>query len=785
MAVNSALSSSGSSGASSVGTTASANAPVTLTGVASGLNTSSIIEKLTQAEQNQVTEVQNQQTALQNTLTVYQQLGSGLSALSTAASTLASYGAFSLVTGASSATSVATITADTGATAGTYNLAVTQLAQAEKISSSAQASTTGALGLSPGVFTIDGEAVQVNSSDSLTSIAQKINTLNNGVNASVINGGTGNGYLTLTSVNTGASNAIQLADLSSNTLSSLGLTTGTPAMANPTGTTAQSYTFSNSTESLSNLMGIPSTGSYSFSINGGSTVPVNPATDTLQSIANDINGSGSGVTASVTAATNGSSGYQLTIKSSSGTPTFTDTNNLLAGLGVLQAAPANLLVSAQDAKYSLDNAQLTSASNTITSAIPGSTLTLLQGGTTTGGVTTPATSTLSLTQNTSSIVSNVNAFVSAYNSVNDYITQQSGFNSTTYATGALFGDPVAQQVESTMSNMILSNVPGTTGSYTNLASLGFTFDSSGDLQVDSDTLTAAIQSDPSAVSSLFQTSGNTNSADLSFIGSTTNSVPSGTGSYAVNITQPATEEVYTAGTAQTTPNPSTEDLTFSGASIGNNPYVLGLPANATLASTISQINSDPTLSKVLVASDQSGSLQLQSLINGSSGNFTVLSSAPASSDTSGVGTTGGTYVYGQNVAGTIDGEAATGSGQFLTGNSGNAKTDGLEVQYTGTANGAAGSVSFNSGVAVQLESFVNTFADSSNGMLQSAESGINTQVTDLGTQITALNTDLSNQTTQLQTEFANMEAAIETAKQQSSQISSLAGQTTTATGIQI
>lgn len=795
MAVNSALSSSGASsgssnavsaatGANSVGTSASANAPVTLTGLASGLNTSSIIEKLTQAEQNQVTEVQNQQSALQSKLTVYQTLGNDLSSLGNAAQTLASYGAFSLVTGSSSNSNVATITADTGATAGSYNLSVTQLAQAEKLSSSAQSSTTGALGLS-GTIVVNGQAVSVASSDSLTSIAQAINTLNNGVNASVINGGTGNAYLTLTSSNTGAANAIELADLNGNVLSSLGITSGSPALASPTETTAQSYTFSSSTESLNNLMGIPS-GSYSFSINGGSTITVNPSTDTLQSIANAINASGSGVTASVTASPNGNTGYQLTIASNTDTtPTFTDTNNLLASLGVLQAAPANSLVSAQDAKFSLDNANLTSASNTITTAIPGATITLLQGGTTVNDVTTPATSTLNLTQNTSTIVSNVSAFVSAYNAVNDYINQESGFDSSSYATGPLFGDPIAQQVESSLSNMILSNVQGTSGNYTNLASLGFTFDSSGDLQVDTTTLTAAIQSDPSAVSALFQTTGSTNSANLSFVGSTTNSVPSGTGSYSVNITQPATEEVYTAGTAQTSANPSTEDLTFSGAAIGNTPYVLELPANATLASTIQQINSDPTLSKVMVASDQGGYLQLQSQIYGTAGNFTVVSSSPAASDTSGVGTSGGTYVNGQDVAGTINGETASGAGQYLTGNSGNATTDGLEVQYTGSGTGLVGSVTFNSGVAVQLESFINSYATSANGALQSAEAGINTQITDLSTQITADNTDLQNQTTQLQNEFASMEEAIETAKQQSSQISSLTGQQTTASGIQI
>jgi flagellar hook-associated protein 2 len=785
MSVGSALSSSGTSGTSSVNTSATANSPVSITGLASGINTSSIIAKLTQAEQNQVTEIQDQQTSLQSQQQIYQQIGSELQSMSTAGQTLATYGAFDLISGTSSNTAVASLTTGASSTAGSYNLSVSQLAQAQKLSSSAQASSTAALGLSPGTFIINGSAVQVAASDSLTTIAQKINSLNNGATASIIDGGQGSAYLTLTASNTGTSNQIQMADLSGNTLSTLGLTSGAPVISDPQTNGALSYTFSSSTQSLSNLMGLPSSGTYSFSINGGSAITVNPATDTLQSVANDINAAGGGVSATVNTVTNGSTtGYQLSITSPSGT-TFTDSNGLLAGLGVLQAPAGNQLVQAQNASYSLDGVNLTSASNTITSAIPGSTLTLLEGGTTTAGVTTPVTSTLSLSQNTSSIVSNVNSFVSAFNAVTDYINSNSGFDSTTDASGALFGDPVAQQVQTSMSNMIFANVPGTTGAYTNLASIGFEFDSSGDLTVDSTQLTTALQTDPNAVNALFQTTGSGSTANLAFLGSTTNSVATGAGSYAVNITQPATQEVYTAGTAQTSANTGTEDLTFSGAAIGSKAYTIELPTGATLASTIAQINSDPTLKNSVVASDQNGYLSLQSQIFGAGGNFTVLSSSAAGSDTSGVGTSGGAYTYGTNVQGTINGEAATGSGQYLTGSAGNATTDGLEIQYTGTATGEIGSVSFNNGIAVQAESLANSLTNSTTGALTTAENSLSTQITDLGNQITQDNTDLANQTSSLQAEFATMETAIETAKQQSAQLSSLTDQTTTATGISI
>ena len=44
-----------------------------------------------------------------------------------------------------------------------------------------------------------------------------------------------------------------------------------------------------------------------------------------------------------------------------------------------------------------------------------------------------------------------------------------------------------------------------------------------------------------------------------------------------------------------------------------------------------------------------------------------------------------TIANGLDVAGEINGEEATGNGQVLTGNTGNASTDGLAVRYTGLA----------------------------------------------------------------------------------------------------
>lgn len=70
------------------------------------------------------------------------------------------------------------------------------------------------------------------------------------------------------------------------------------------------------------------------------------------------------------------------------------------------------------------------------------------------------------------------------------------------------------------------------------------------------------------------------------------------------------------------------------------------------------------------------------------------------------GITDGTYA-GQDVAGTINGEAATGKGQTLTGNDGTSNIDGLVIDYTGTATGDVGdlNVTFGAGEIMYQELF--------------------------------------------------------------------------------
>lgn len=750
------------------GSTTSSASP-TFGGIASGLDTTSIVNSLIQAQSATINQMKSTQGGLITKQNLYGSLSAQLQAFGSAASALNSDTALNPIKASISDATVASISTVAGSTAGSYNLSVSKLAQAQKISSSAKTDTTSALGLPSGSFVINGHAVQVTASDSLKTIAQKINSTGSGATASLIDGGSGAAYLTLTASSTGLANQLQLADLSGSTLQSLGILNGTSSIRTPVTNGADSASFSSTSTTFQSLLNSSGVSAQSFSING-TTINVDLTTDTLQSVADKINSAGiTGVNATVKSSTkNNVTSYALEVTGST-TPTFADANGFLGSIGLLQNGVANSLISAQDAQYTLDTVSLTSSTNTITTAIPGATLTLLA-----ADATTPKTATISMTRDDSAITSKISALATAYNGVVDFIASNSQFDATTYQGGPLLGDSLAQQVETTMSTMMFQNVPGLTGAYKNLASVGFSLDQSGHLQVDNAALSAALTADPASLKNLFKSSGTSSSPSLSYVSSTANSKPTAS-AYTVNIAQLATTASFTAGKAQTAANPLPEKLTFNGALLGNKAYVLNLDVGSTANSMLAKINGDSTLKNLVYASfDSNGKLRIDSKKYGAGGNFTVVSDHSSASNNSGIGPGGeGVNVSGLDVQGTINGEPATGSGQFLTGATGNANTEGLQIQYTGATTGAVGSITYSQGISMVASGLASSFTDTVNGFLTIASKSLQTQVTQFDQDIATEQARLDQQKTDLTAKFATMETAVAQSQTQAKQLAAM------------
>lgn len=720
---------------------------INFSGLGSGLDTNSIVSQLIQIESIPLRRMQQQQAQLQARLDLFSRFRTQINGFKATASVLNSEQAFNPISATSSNTEVATISGSTAATASIYSLAVSKLAQSHKIASIGQASATEALDQS-GTFVVNGKAITVSSTDSLTQIAQKINNASAGVTASVIDGGAGQAFLTISSSKTGLSGKVQIADVGGGTvLQSIGIVSGSASIRQPITNGAASFKFSSSTSALGTLMNGGSLPNGSVTIGAG-TVSIDLQNDSLQTIVNKINDpvNGTGVTATLKTETkDGVTSHWIEISGAS-TPTLVDANGILEGLGLLQRGYGNQMIAAQNAEYSLDGVNLTSETNTITTAIPGATFTLLK-----ANATTPETATLSLSRDTSEIKKNVKAFADAYNSLVDFIRQNSQFDKDTFASGPLFGDATVQQVESILSSMLLSTVGNLGSSYDNLTTLGFSFDAQGKLTVDDAKLDAAINANPTAVGNLLRTTGSGSVTGLNFISAGSKAKATTGAGYEINITRLATKASYQAETWSGL-------VTFSGNLFGSQSYQITLPDD--IDEAVAKINADPTLKDSVVAINWAGELRVLSKKYGASGNFTM------------DGVTGEGF-DGADIEGTINGEPATGSGQFLTGNANNANTEGLQIQYTGTSLGSVGFVRVNKGVASLVHDFSEGIMFANTGLLSANDVSIQNQIDDVKSSITSLQSRISLREQTLRQQFLAMEQAVSRLQQQQQRLSAM------------
>lgn len=735
---------------------------ITFGGLSSGLDTDSIISRLVELESIPITRIQTQQAALTQKRGLYTQLGSKLQALSAAGIALNGANSFNIVQSSSSKSEVATVSATEGTFPGTYSLQVSKLAQSNKISSSAQANASDPLGLS-GKMTVNGKGVTIEATDSLRSIASKINATG-GITASIIDGGAGAAYLTLTSSQSGSASKIQLGDLDGNVAQALGLANGTLDYRETITGGSTSVGLSSKTTALGSQLGLSGLGTQTFSLNG-QAISVDLESTSLQDLAATINTSGSGATASVRSVTeNGNTVFKLDL---TGVTTYDDSEGVLQGLGILQRGFGNQLVAAQNAEYKIDGVSLTSATNTISNVIPGATITLLK-----GNETTPETSTLTFSKDDAAVKAKIKDFVNAYNSVVDFVRSTTSFDKETFVSGPLFGDSLVQQVEAALGNTFFSSLSGVSTSFTSMAQLGMSFDDQGKIEVNETTLSKAISTNTAAVSNLFKAFGTSTTSALSYVTSSSKTKSSGAAGYAVHVTQAAIQHSLQGQSTQTSPLASQEVLTFGGSLFGSKTYTLTLEEGLTQQQVVDKINSDSKLKDLVTATINGDKLEITSKRYGSNSQFTVGSDKAPDGSQSGIGTPV-TLATGTDIVGTINGEDATGSGQVLIGKSGNAMTDGLQIMYTGNTTGLIGTMTYSKGIAPLMSELVSSYTDSVNGIIGGAAKSIDSQIETMTQSVSTMQERLKSYQGSLKLKFAKMEQAMSQLQSQSSTLSAM------------
>lgn len=252
-------------------------------------------------------------------------------------------------------------------------------------------------------------------------------------------------------------------------------------------------------------LGTTSGTTFTSNANPSFDVVIDSSNNTLEGIRDAINAANGGVTATIVNDGNATNPYRLVLGSTNSgadqsikvavgageTALFDLLNNDPAGTKNLTET-----VAAQDAAFEVDGIAITKSSNTVTDVISGVTLNL-------NALNPTGSVTVSVSQDTDSAKTAVEAFVSAYNDLQAEVKKQvdSGVNGG--IAGALASDSATRQILSAVRDELNKMPTGVTGSYTSLTSIGVSFQLDGSLALDATKLSDAIQTDSQNVAELF------------------------------------------------------------------------------------------------------------------------------------------------------------------------------------------------------------------------------------------------------------------------------------------
>jgi flagellar hook-associated protein 2 len=254
------------------------------------------------------------------------------------------------------------------------------------------------------------------------------------------------------------------------------------------------------------------TGTLKLSLGGTSfNVTIGTANQTVAGIASAINSAtgNPGVTATVITGTDGAHlvlSSTLTGAANTIQVAETDGGTALSALSYGTGNTANYKQNsaAQDAQFSISGISHTSASNTVSDALGGITLSLLG---TTPATGTGSTATLKVATDTATIETNIGAFVTAYNTMVGSLSSLGSYDPTTSTAGPMLGDTLLSGVKNEIRTALYGVVNTGSSTYSSLASVGITTNTDGTLSLNGTRLQTALSSAPSAVSALFSSAG--------------------------------------------------------------------------------------------------------------------------------------------------------------------------------------------------------------------------------------------------------------------------------------
>jgi flagellar hook-associated protein 2 len=663
------------------------------------------------------------------------------------------------------------IGAGSGLSEGSHTISVTQASAGATVSASSPlASSTTITGSNDELdLDVDGSPLAIDLAPGTytpAQLAEAITQASGGVlDASVGSGG----LLSVATTQQGSSATLEITGGSA--LATLGLAagperSGTDGEVDVDGTTTTVSDISGSGPTqvtLDSGTGGSITATITGGLSAGSMTAQNVSVGdgSLSSVVSAINGADAGVTA--TALQVGTDQFALEVASTGtgtvGAATIDTQAFATSSLGTMQTTTA-----AQNAVVSLGGAggeQITSSTNSVTGLLPGLTVDLSQ--------VDADPVTISVSPDGSQVASQVSSLVNAANQVLSTISTDSAYDASTKTAGPLNGDvqlpALVDKVLSIVGEAVGTSAAGSDGTAGESAGIAIT--SSGTITFDETAFEQAYDADPQAVQSMFTEggsfapSGPAYADQVTVAGATDGTAP---GSYAVTLSQSAALAVDTGSTSFGAPTSTVAGSESYTITSGTQSATYAASAGESIENVVSGLNDTLAAAGIPASASLTGSagsyqVRLQSAAYGSAATFEVSTSG---SDQLGLTSAGSTYT-GSDVEGTIDGQPATGSGQFLSLSDPGDPADGLVLQITTpgvTSPTAIGSVDYDPGMAQGLAHVAEQASLSPDGEIPVTIAGLQGTVKNLTSEIALQQQVVDTQQASLTQEFTALEETL-------------------------
>lgn len=481
----------------------------------------------------------------------------------------------------------------------------------------------------------------------------------------------------------------------------------------------------------------------------------------LSSVVSAINSATAGVSASAVQV--GSGAYVLQISSNqtgtNGAITMSN-SSFSSSLGTMATVTA-----AQDAQIQIGGSTgytVDSSSNAVTNVLQGVSINLVS-------AQPPGSSpvTLTISPNGTAMAGAVQTMVNAANQALADINTYAGYNATTKTGGPLMGDSNLTNLTTQILGVVADSAVGNNG--ITPTSVGLDLTANGTITFNQSTFEAAYQANPTGVAQLFSQGGSLTPSSPTYAGSvglvfaSDGTMP---GSYNVNVSQSATQATDTGNVISSGTITAAENITVA---LGTSNITYAATAGESLSSIATGLNSLLSSAGIGIGASVntvSGGSQivLKSATFGSQSSFSVTSSAVGAGQT-GLATTANTasQFAGLDVAGTINGVTATGSGQTLSAPLSDPTLAGLALNVTASGISTAtnlGNFSYSPGIAGGMAFQGNLASSPLGGSLTGTITSLNQQIQTLTQQYNGYTPMIQAEQQMLQTEFTNMETTM-------------------------